>query len=85
MTFLNGGSLSARGFRVDVAGPDVGEEEVARLFIASLSLLMVATVRVSRLRLIVEPHKGTRGGPSDVGHRGSGGAGTTTSDCRSTG
>ena len=66
MTFLNGGSLSAEGFRVDVPGPDVSEDEVAALFVASLSLLMVDQVEVSELSVFEEPHKGTRGGPSDL-------------------
>lgn len=66
VTFSNGGGLSAEGFRIDVPGPDSGEDEVAALFIASMGLLMTADVVVSRLRIIPEPHKGTRGGPSDA-------------------
>jgi 2',3'-cyclic-nucleotide 2'-phosphodiesterase (5'-nucleotidase family) len=41
VTFSNGGGLRADGFRVDVPGPDVTEQDVASLFIASLNLLMV--------------------------------------------
>jgi hypothetical protein len=37
VTFANGGGLRADGFRVDVPGPDVTEQEVASLFIASLA------------------------------------------------
>ncbi len=66
VTFSNGGRLSAEGFRIDVPGPDIGEDEVGALFIASLGLLRTADVVVSRLRLIPEPHTGTRGGPSDA-------------------
>jgi arylformamidase len=40
VTFSNGGALHAEGFRVDVAGPESGDEEVAALFVASLSLLI---------------------------------------------
>lgn len=65
VTFLNGGGLTANGFLVDVGGPDVSEAEVARLFIASLSLLMVEHVDLQELRIIEQAHKGTRGGPSD--------------------
>jgi arylformamidase len=65
VTFLNGGRLSAREFRVDVDGPSVSEAQVGQLFIASLSLLMVGSVEVSELRILEQAHKGTRGGPSD--------------------
>jgi arylformamidase len=40
-------------------------EEVGRLFIAALNLLMVGSVEVRDLSVFAEPHKGTRGGPSD--------------------
>jgi arylformamidase len=62
--FLNGGGLHAQGFRVDVPGPDVTEEEITALFVASMSLLMVDRVELINVRLLAEPHKGTRGGPS---------------------
>ena len=65
VTFSNGGGLTAREFRVDVPGEDVTAEEVGALFVASLSLLMVDQVDVAGLRVFAEPHKGTRGGPSD--------------------
>src|SRR5260370_9099359 len=65
VTFSNGGGLRADGFRVDVPGPDVTEQDVARLFIASLNLLMVESVELHNLSVFAEPHKGTRGGPSD--------------------
>jgi arylformamidase len=65
VTFSNDGGLRADGFRVDVPGPDVTEQEVAGLFIASLNLLMVGSVELHNLSVFAEPHKGTRGGPSD--------------------
>jgi kynurenine formamidase len=65
VTFSNGGGLRADGFRVDVPGPDVTEQDVADLFIASLNLLMVEAVELGNLSVFAEPHKGTRGGPSD--------------------
>ena len=64
--FSNGGGLQARGFRLDVPGPHTDEQEVAALFIASLSLLMVESIEISGLSVFHEAHKGTRGGPSDV-------------------
>jgi arylformamidase len=67
ISFGNGGDLTARGFRVDVPSPDVGQAEIAALFVASLGLLMTDTVRLDRVEVFAEPHKGTRGGPSDHG------------------
>ena len=65
ITFSNGGGLTARGFRVDVPSPDVSEAEIAALFVASLGLLMTDAVRLEHVEIFAEPHKGTRGGPSD--------------------
>jgi kynurenine formamidase len=66
VTFSNGGGLQAQGFRVDVPHGEVTEAEIGALFVASLSLLMVDRVELSGVRIFAEPHKGTRGGPSDV-------------------
>jgi arylformamidase len=63
--FSNGGDLTAHGFRVDVPSPDVGDAEIAALFVASLGLLMTDTVELDQVEVFAEPHKGTRGGPSD--------------------
>ena len=65
VSFSNGGRLSAEGFRVDVAGPDVEENEIATLFVASLGLLMVDRVQLHRIKVFPESHKATRGGPSE--------------------
>jgi arylformamidase len=66
VTFTNGGGLQVQGFRVDVPHGEVTEAEIAALFVASLSLLMTERVELSGVRVFAEPHKGTRGGPSDV-------------------
>jgi arylformamidase len=65
VTFSNGGDLAVHGFRVDVPSPDVDQAEIAALFVASLGLLMTASVELSNVEVFAEPHKGTRGGPSD--------------------
>ena len=65
ITFSNEGGLQAQGFRVDLPDATVSEEEIGRLFVTSLDLLMTETVRLSNVRIIEEAHKGTRGGPSD--------------------
>jgi arylformamidase len=67
ISFSNGGDLTAHGFRVDVPAPEVSEAEIAALFVASLGLLMTETVELSNVAVFAEPHKGTRGGPSDHG------------------
>jgi kynurenine formamidase len=65
INFSNGGDLTVHGFRVDVSGPGVDEAEIAALFVASLGLLMTDTAELSNVKVFAEPHKGTRGGPSD--------------------
>ncbi|MFC7099202.1 hypothetical protein ACFQQB_01100 [Nonomuraea rubra] len=68
IAFSNGGDLTVHGFRVDLPGPDASEADIAALFVASLGLLMTDTVRLTDVRIFPEPHKGTRGGPSDPRH-----------------
>lgn len=66
VTFLNGGDLRARDFRVDLADEHAIEGEVAELFLRSLRLLMVERVEITNLRVVRDAHKGTHGGPSDA-------------------
>ena len=66
ISFSNGGGLTAHGFRVDVPPPDIDEAGIAALFVASLGLLMTESVGLSNVEIVAEPHKGTRGGPSDA-------------------
>jgi hypothetical protein len=66
ITFSNGGGLQAQRFRVDVPNADVTHDEIARLFVTSLDLLMTDTAQVSDVHILEEAHKGTRGGPSDI-------------------
>ena len=65
VSFANGGGLAVHGFRVDVPDPGIGEAGIAALFVASLGLLMTESVELANVEIIAEPHKGTRGGPSD--------------------
>src|SRR5260370_3721594 len=67
--FSNGGDLTAHGFRVDVPSPDMDEDGIAALFVASLGLLMTDSVTLTNVEIFAEPHKGTRGGPSDHSRR----------------
>ncbi len=70
VTFLNGGGLQAQGFRLDVSGPDVSEEEITRLFVSHLGLLMVDNVRLSNIEVFPQAHKGSRAGPAAGGAAG---------------
>lgn len=64
IAFTNGGGMQAQGFRIDVPSSSVSTDEIGRLFVASLGLLMTEEVRLSNVEIFAEPHKGTRGGPS---------------------
>ncbi|MEH0841870.1 cyclase family protein [Micromonospora sp. CPCC 205711] len=59
--FANGGGLRTEGFRLDIAGREITDEELAALFVRHLGLLMVAEVRIDNKTIIEEPHKGGRG------------------------
>lgn len=61
VTFANGGGLQAQGFRLDVPGPDLTEAELGELFVRHLGLLMVDRVHLTGVRVVAEPHKGSRG------------------------
>lgn len=65
ITFSNGGDLAVHGFRVDVPAADIDEAGIAALFVASLGLLMTDAVELRNVQVFAEPHKGTRGGPSE--------------------
>jgi arylformamidase len=72
ISFSNGGDLTAHGFRVDVPSSEVSDAEIAALFVGSLGLLMTDSVKLSNVEVFAEPHKGTRGGPSDHSRGGPG-------------
>jgi arylformamidase len=61
VTFLNSGGLQTQGFRLDLPDADVTDDQLADLLIDHLGLLMVEQVRISRVQVVAEPHKGSRG------------------------
>lgn len=61
ITFRNGGGLQTQGFRLDIPGSDITEDELGALLVRHLGLLMVDRVDISQLEIIAEPHKGSRG------------------------
>ncbi|WP_433117760.1 cyclase family protein [Micromonospora sp. CA-246542] len=60
VSFANGGRLRTEGFRLDVPGHEISDDDLAALFVRHLGLLMVAEVRISAKTMIEEPHKGGR-------------------------
>jgi arylformamidase len=59
--FVNGGSLTAEGFRLDVPSSEVDRTEVARLFIQHLGLALVGQVNLTEFQIVEEAHRGSRG------------------------
>ena len=64
VTFANGGGLQVRGFRLDIPGQSISDDELAILFVRHLGLLMVDQVELREVRVIAAPHEGSRGGPT---------------------
>ncbi|PJJ55723.1 cyclase family protein [Compostimonas suwonensis] len=76
IVFVNGGGLSARDFRLDLPAAASGtpseerileeqfsEDRIAQLLIAHLGLALVQSVELSKLRIVEEQHRGSRGVP----------------------
>ena len=61
VTFVNGGGLTAEGFRIDLPSPDLDSDEVGRLFVQHLGLALVGSVELDHLEIVEEAHRGTRG------------------------
>ena len=59
--FANGGDLSGTGFRLDLPSAEVSEADLARLLIGHLGLALVDDVELHGLRIVEEPHRGSRG------------------------
>jgi kynurenine formamidase len=55
--FLNGGGLQGQGFRLDIDGEDITDEQLATYVVEDLRLLMVGAVRIANKRILREPHK----------------------------
>jgi len=55
--FTNGGGIQGQDFRLDIAGEDISDRELADYLIADMRLLMVGAVRILNKRIIEEPHK----------------------------
>ena len=55
--FSNGGGIQGRDFRLDIAGDDISDRELADYLVADMRLLMVGAVRIGNKRIIAEAHK----------------------------
>lgn len=55
--FTNGGGLQGQDFRLDLAGEDISDQELADYLVRDLRLLMVGAVRIVNKAIIAEPHK----------------------------
>jgi kynurenine formamidase len=57
--FSNGGGLQGQGFRLDIVGDDIAEDDLADYIVRDLRLLMVGAVRILNKRIIAEAHTRT--------------------------
>ena len=60
LSFANGGELSGTGFRLDLPGADLDEAAIGRLLVQHLGLALVDDVQLRGLRIVEEPHRGSR-------------------------
>lgn len=65
LSFANGGELAGTGFRLDLPSPDLDEAAVGRLLVQHLGLTLVDEVTLRGLRVVEEPHRGSRGVATD--------------------
>lgn len=57
IAFSNGGGMQGQGFRLDIDGNDISDDELAAYIIKDLRLLMVGSVSILNKEIIEEPHK----------------------------
>jgi len=55
--FSNGGGIQGQGFRLDIPGDDIANDELAAYIVRDMRLLMVGKVRILNKTIIEEPHK----------------------------
>jgi kynurenine formamidase len=69
--FSNGGGIQGQDFRLDIAGTDISDQELADYLVNDMRLLMVGQVRILNKQLIEEPHKRNQQSPTsnEVSHR----------------
>lgn len=55
--FTNGGGIQGQGFRLDIEGDDISDQELAEYIVEDMRLLMVGEVRILNKKIIHEKHK----------------------------
>jgi arylformamidase len=55
--FTNGGNIKGEDFRLDIAGNDISDKELADYTVADLQLLMVGQVNILNKEILHEKHK----------------------------
>jgi len=55
--FTNGGEIQGKGFRLDIAGDDIDDQELADYLVSDMRLLMVGKVQIRNKTILVEKHK----------------------------
>lgn len=55
--FTNGGGIQGQDFRLDIAGDDISDKELADYLVRDMRLLMVGEVRILNKEIIAEKHK----------------------------
>ena len=55
--FANGGGIKGEGFRLDVQGEGIADDELADYVVRDMRLLMVQSVRILNKTIIIEPHQ----------------------------
>ncbi|NYF08861.1 kynurenine formamidase [Leifsonia sp. AK011] len=63
IAFVNGGSLSVEGFRLDLPSADLDEAAIERLLVQHLGLTLVGSVDLRNLSIVEEAHRGSRDVP----------------------
>lgn len=57
--FTNGGSIKGEDFRLDIAGDDISDKDLADYIVADMRLLMVGKTRILNKAIFNEAHKRT--------------------------
>ena len=55
--FTNGGSIKGEGFRLDINGDNITDDELAEYLIKDMNLLMAGETRIYNKKIITEEHK----------------------------
>ena len=55
--FTNGGGIQGQGFRLDIDGDDISDDELADCIVRDMRLLMAGPVRILTKEIVAERHK----------------------------